>query len=105
MAGMSWRWAILAACLVHLAVAPARAATFDELVEWCAPAEGTFHFKRQWGAEPQSLVWEYWTKSGAIDFDASPRNPRYSRAVAAWRHLPLSVTTAIGPRIVRSIPC
>ena len=71
----------------------------------CAPGEGTFHFKRQWGAEPQPLVWEYWTKSGAIDFDASPRNPRYSRAVAAWRHLPLSVTTAIGPRIVRSIPC
>ena len=71
----------------------------------CAPGEGTFHFKRQWGAEPQPLVWEYWTKSGTIDFDASPRNPRYARAVAAWRRLPLSLTTAIGPRIVRSIPC
>jgi FemAB-related protein (PEP-CTERM system-associated) len=71
----------------------------------CAPGEGTFHFKRQWGAEPQPLVWEYWTQSGAIDFDASPRNPKYARAVAAWRHLPLSLTTAIGPRIVRCIPC
>ena len=28
----------------------------------CAPGEGTFHFKRQWGAEPQPLVWEYWTE-------------------------------------------
>ena len=25
------------------------------------PNEGTFHFKRQWGAEPRELVWEYWT--------------------------------------------
>jgi FemAB-related protein (PEP-CTERM system-associated) len=71
----------------------------------CAPGEGTFNFKRQWGAEPQALVWEYWTKSGAIDFDASPRNPKYGRAVAVWRHLPLSLTTTIGPRIVRGIPC
>jgi FemAB-related protein (PEP-CTERM system-associated) len=71
----------------------------------CTPSEGTFHFKRQWGAAPSPLVWEYWTRSGAIDFDASPRNPKYARAVAAWRHLPLSLTTAIGPRIVRCIPC
>jgi FemAB-related protein (PEP-CTERM system-associated) len=71
----------------------------------CTPGEGTFHFKRQWGAEPSPLVWEYWTSTGAIDFDASPRNPKYAKAVAAWRRLPLSVTTALGPRIVRSIPC
>jgi len=36
---MSRRWMVLAACLVQLTGAPARAATFGELVEWCAPAD------------------------------------------------------------------
>ena len=71
----------------------------------CTPNEGTFQFKKQWGAQPQPLVWEYWTPDGVIGFDASPRNPKYSRAVSAWRRLPLAVTTALGPRIVRNLPC
>lgn len=71
----------------------------------CAPGEGTFHFKRQWGALPHPLVWEYWVAQGGIDFDASPKNPKYGRAIAVWRRLPLQVTTFLGPRIVRSIPC
>jgi len=28
------------------------------------PDAGTFHFKKQWGAEPLELVWEYWNASG-----------------------------------------
>ena len=71
----------------------------------CTPGEGTFHFKQQWGAEPLPLVWEYWTPTGTIDADASPKNPRYARAIAVWRHLPLAVTNAVGPRLVRGIPC
>jgi FemAB-related protein (PEP-CTERM system-associated) len=71
----------------------------------CTPGEGPFQFKQQWKAEAYPLVWEYWTKSGTLDFDASPRNPRYARAIALWRRLPLAATTAIGPRVVRGIPC
>jgi FemAB-related protein (PEP-CTERM system-associated) len=68
------------------------------------PDEGTFHFKRQWGAEPRELVWEYWMSAGRSLPDLSPKNPRFNRAIAAWRRLPVGVTNVIGPRIARSIP-
>lgn len=71
----------------------------------CTPGEGPFHFKRQWGAEPRPLVWEYWYGRPAIDLDKTPRNPKYRAAVALWQRLPLGLTTTVGPRIVRSIPC
>ena len=68
------------------------------------PNEGTFHFKRQWGAEPRELVWEYWAAHGASVPDLSPKNPAFSLAIRAWQHLPLPVATMLGPRIVRNIP-
>jgi serine/alanine adding enzyme len=71
----------------------------------CTAGEGPFHFKRQWGAEPRPLVWEYWHSGPFPNLDKTPRNPKYRAAVALWQRLPLGVTTAVGPRIVRSIPC
>jgi hypothetical protein len=68
------------------------------------PGEGTFHFKRQWGAEPRELVWEYWTAADGSLPDLSPKNPRFERAIAAWRRLPVGLTKVLGPRIVRHIP-
>ena len=68
------------------------------------PGEGTFHFKRQWGAEPRDLVWEYWTADGGTLPNLSPTNPRFSAAIQAWRHLPVPVTTWLGPRLVANIP-
>ena len=68
------------------------------------PNEGTFHFKRQWGAEPQPLVWEYWMAKGRSVPDLSPRNPKFSVAIKAWQRLPVRVATMIGPHIVRHIP-
>jgi FemAB-related protein (PEP-CTERM system-associated) len=71
----------------------------------CTPGEGTFQFKRQWGAEPRPLVWEYCTDGSTAGFDLSPANPKYGRAISVWRRLPLRVTTILGPQIVRNIPC
>ncbi len=68
------------------------------------PHEGTYDFKRQWGAEPHPLVWEYWTEHRGNLPDLSPRNPRYKRVIQIWQRLPLALTRAIGPHIVRSIP-
>ena len=68
------------------------------------PGEGTFLFKRQWGAEPLDLVWEYWMANGKPVPDMSPKNPKFSLAIRVWQQLPVSVTTAIGPMIVRNIP-
>ena len=68
------------------------------------PGEGTFQFKRQWGAEPHELVWEYWMAGGRTLPDLSPKNPKFSVAIRAWRQLPVSVATSVGPLIVRNIP-
>jgi FemAB-related protein (PEP-CTERM system-associated) len=71
----------------------------------CTPGEGTFHFKRQWGAEPSPLVWEYWTGGAPPTFDIDQNAGGYGRAAAIWRRLPLELTNRLGPRIVRGIPC
>lgn len=68
------------------------------------PNEGTFHFKKQWGAEPRELVWEYWTAPGTQVPDMSPKNPKFDLAVRAWQRLPVSVASSLGPHIVRHIP-
>jgi FemAB-related protein (PEP-CTERM system-associated) len=79
-------------------------ATFD--FGRSTPDEGTYDFKRQWGAAPQPLHWEYWLSPdmhGTLP-DVSPKNPRYRRAIEAWQRLPLVVANALGPMLVRHIP-
>ncbi len=72
----------------------------------CAPGEGTFQFKKQWGAEPSPLVWEYWMGGGKpARFDLHSDDSSYGRAAALWRRLPLGISNVLGPRIVRGIPC
>jgi serine/alanine adding enzyme len=68
------------------------------------PGEGTFLFKKQWGAEPRALVWEYWTAEGQPVPQLSPKNPKFDLAIRAWQRLPLRVATALGPLVVRNIP-
>jgi serine/alanine adding enzyme len=68
------------------------------------PNEGTFKFKAQWGAEPLPLHWEYHMATNRELPNLSPANPKYQRAIAFWQKLPLAVTRAVGPRIVRTIP-
>jgi serine/alanine adding enzyme len=68
------------------------------------PDEGTFHFKKQWGAEPTPLNWEYVLANGHTLPNLSPSNPKYRAAIALWQRLPLAVANRLGPHIVRSIP-
>ena len=68
------------------------------------PNAGTFHFKRQWGAQPLELVWEYWNASGAAPESLNPDNPKFDLAIRVWQRLPVSVATAIGPHVIRHIP-
>jgi FemAB-related protein (PEP-CTERM system-associated) len=67
------------------------------------PDEGTFHFKRQWGAEPSPLFWEYRMLGGGAVPDQSPKNPSFKSAVALWKHLPVPVATWLGPGIMKAI--
>jgi FemAB-related protein (PEP-CTERM system-associated) len=68
------------------------------------PNAGTFHFKKQWGAQPVPLFWEYWLADGATLPDRSPSNPKFAAAIALWQRLPVAVTRTLGPMLVRNIP-
>jgi FemAB-related protein (PEP-CTERM system-associated) len=65
---------------------------------------GPHRFKKQWGAEATRLHWEYVLAPGAELPGLNPDNPKYRLAIDVWRRLPLSLTRAIGPSIVRHLP-
>ena len=67
-------------------------------------ARGTHHFKVQWGGQEAPMHWEYVLLTAKEAPDQGPKNPKFSAAIAAWQKLPLWMTTAIGPAIVRNIP-
>ena len=66
---------------------------------------GSFNFKRHWGFEPRPLPYFYYQiRNGSVP-DTSSLNPKVQWAVRIWRNLPLKLTMALGPRIVRhSVP-
>jgi len=70
----------------------------------CSPGAGTHRFKRQWGSRDEQLWWYQLTPAGGPAATPSPDDSAYSWGPRLWRRLPLGVATALGPRIVRSIP-
>jgi FemAB-related protein (PEP-CTERM system-associated) len=65
---------------------------------------GTYGFKRQWGAEPVQLHWQYWLAPGRGMPGLTPSSPKFRLAVRAWQHLPLAIANRLGPRIVKDLP-
>ncbi len=68
------------------------------------PGEGTYRFKKQWGAEPHQLYWNYLLNKDATLPELNPANPKYRLAIRIWQCLPVAVTKLLGPQIVRNIP-
>ncbi|MHB8534200.1 MAG: FemAB family XrtA/PEP-CTERM system-associated protein [Sulfuricaulis sp.] len=68
------------------------------------PNEGTYNFKKQWGALPVPLNWQYLMDAHGHMPELNPGNPKYRAAIRVWQRLPVSVTKMLGPRIVRNIP-
>ena len=64
---------------------------------------GSFAFKKNWGFEPQPLVYRYRLRPGAGIPDHNPLNPKYRLFIAAWKRLPVPVANLLGPPIVRGI--
>lgn len=69
----------------------------------CTPGSETHKFKRQWGAEDEALWW-YQHSSTGVAATPSAQGSGFGFATRVWQRLPLSVATALGPRIVRYIP-
>lgn len=66
---------------------------------------GTYKFKKQWGAEPQTCHWHQ------LLIDESESEPRLDTSqgkmkyvIEAWKRLPLPIANLLGPHIVKSIP-
>lgn len=64
--------------------------------------EGTFRFKRQWGAQPYRLDWTDLLAAPETPVNAGPGRVR-ELVAGAWRRLPLSVANAIGPVVRKHI--
>lgn len=68
-----------------------------------SPGSNTFRFKRQWGAQPEPAVWQYYVRQGNVG-DMRVENGKYNRLIDIWRRLPVGLTRLIGPPIIRGIP-
>jgi FemAB-related protein (PEP-CTERM system-associated) len=68
------------------------------------PNEGTYNFKKQWGALPIQLNWQYLMDEGGNLPELNPGNPKYRAAIRVWQRLPITVTKVLGPWVVRNIP-
>jgi len=69
----------------------------------CTPGGGTHHFKQQWGSRDEPLMW-YHVVTGRRDATPSPHERAFAWGPLVWKHLPLALTNALGPTIVRLIP-
>lgn len=67
------------------------------------PDEGTYRFKKQWGATPAPLYWQYLLKGKLIP-ELNNKNPKFQKMIRVWQRLPVSFTRILGPHIVRCIP-
>lgn len=64
---------------------------------------GAYHFKRNWGFEPEPLSYGIWTASGAEARDADPTSSKHAARIELWKRLPLSIANMIGPHIARGL--
>lgn len=61
-------------------------------------------FKRKWNATPNQLYWQYVLRRRTDMPRINVTNPKYQLAMWAWRHLPVALTTRVGPPIAGGIP-
>ncbi len=64
---------------------------------------GPYRFKKQWGAQPTRLHWQYHVRRGDPT-SVRPDDDRFAWKVRLWRKLPLWLANTLGPRIARGIP-
>jgi FemAB-related protein (PEP-CTERM system-associated) len=64
---------------------------------------GPYHFKKNWGFEPQPLSYEYRLYKRDTVPQNNPNNPKYRGFIALWKRLPVSVANRLGPYIVRNL--
>jgi FemAB-related protein (PEP-CTERM system-associated) len=69
----------------------------------CTPGSGTHRFKRQWGSRDEPLWWYDLSRLPNVA-TPSPNDSAFAWGPRIWKRLPVRVTRALGPNIVRYIP-
>lgn len=64
---------------------------------------GAFSFKKNWGFEPQPLVYAARTAEGSVPREINPLDPKYQLKIALWKKLPLALANRLGPFIARGL--
>lgn len=64
---------------------------------------GPYSYKKNWGFEPQSLVYARWLAPGETPRDTNPTSARYRLQVDLWKKLPLWAANRMGPPIARGL--
>ena len=65
---------------------------------------GSYAFKTQWNMDVEPLDYEVFLVRRKTVPNLSPVNPKFERAIRAWRRMPLWMANAMGPHIVRWLP-
>lgn len=65
--------------------------------------EGTYRFKKQWGAEPEALPWQYISCKKSRSVDSISESRAFQAAGEFWKRLPLNLTKIIGPHLRKYI--
>jgi FemAB-related protein (PEP-CTERM system-associated) len=70
---------------------------------------GTYRFKKQWGAQPFPLTWQYWMANGQHhalrpEDDFSRPGPKRALLEMIWKRFPLHLANWLGPRLRQHIP-
>ena len=64
---------------------------------------GPYAFKKNWGFEPEPLIYHAWAAPGSAARNVDPTDTVYSAIIALWKRLPLAVANRLGPRIARGL--
>ncbi|MFC4291677.1 FemAB family XrtA/PEP-CTERM system-associated protein [Sphingorhabdus arenilitoris] len=64
---------------------------------------GAYHFKKNWGFEPDPLSYAVRTADGGEPRDVNPNSPKYKMQIALWQRLPLSIANRLGPWIAKGL--
>ncbi|MEK7274871.1 MAG: GNAT family N-acetyltransferase, partial [Candidatus Desantisbacteria bacterium] len=65
---------------------------------------GTFNFKKNIGALPKQLYYQYYLNKAKDMPRIDTNNPGYQVCIKTWQRLPLWLTKMLGPGIIRYIP-
>ena len=65
---------------------------------------GSFDFKAHWGMDMRDLPYEMLLVRKKELPNFSPNNPRFQWAIKAWQKVPLPITRAVGPFLIKLVP-